>query len=158
MTKDQTRAEWINWILANVDHYTFFTVTASFRSNGIRNEEEKWIREYDRRIITKFNRQVSKRAATVLVAEQFRFYEFDQKSLFSNNPHGPSPHHIHGVIGIPKDKVKKVWDDDRNSLHPRLQKDLDTTQVLRNILVEPLDLGRVSSWVNYCTKSTISQM
>lgn len=156
ITKDELIQSWTQWILDKTNEYHFFTITASFSSAAINRREDHWSNEYRAKVVNKFNKRVAKRVkdsiSSVCFYDLFR-YEFDEKSMLSRNPYGHRPHHIHGVIGVPLNRVDRVWDFESDQLNASLHKDLHTATGVKNVLVESLDLNRVSHWLAYIAKS-----
>jgi hypothetical protein len=156
MTKDELINAWSQWLLDNTNSYHFFTITTSFASAALSRHEHHWSIEYRNRVVNKFNKRVAKRVHDPIHSacfyDLFR-YEFDEKSLLSRNTQGPSPHHIHGVLGVPLDRLDRVWNLEENTLDQTLAKDLRTAKGVKDVLVESLDLNRVQHWLAYIIKS-----
>ena len=146
-----------DWIIKNPDWITL-TITVTFKNlvpfymnNGMRLATEY---EYDKYVLTKIKKRLTrlqKYWGKVFIHE-FSVYEFDQTSFFRKSDSPRTPHHIHGIITIPKEKMNRLFDPNTGTLHPRLEKDLKSLKKVSTFLIEPLRLDTSHSWFHYMLK------
>jgi hypothetical protein len=146
-----------DWLIQNPDWVTL-TVTVTFKKlvpfhmrNGMRLATEY---EYKKYVLTKIKKRLTRLQKywdKVLIAE-FSVYEFDQTSFFRKTNTPKTPHHIHGIITIPREKMNRLIDANTGNLHPRLEKDLRSLKKVSTFLIEPLRLETAHSWFRYMLK------
>lgn len=151
------RKQEFDWITQNPDWVTF-TVTVTFKNlvpfhmkDGMKQATEY---EYQKYVLTKIKKRLTrlqKNWDKVLIAE-FSVYEFDQTSFFHKTNTPKTPHHIHGIITIPREKMNRLIDANTGNLHPRLERDLRSLKKVSTFLIEPLRLETAHSWFHYMLK------
>lgn len=103
-------------------------------------------------IVKENHRKLSERSQKSVLKELETVYEFDEYSKFRFTRDTCKPHHIHGVIGIPDQLVPRIWDANRSCLVSRLQRDLNSMDIVSNLLIEPLNYGKTINWIGYIFK------
>ncbi len=151
------RKQEFDWLVQNPDWVTL-TVTVTFKNlvpfhvnNGLRLATEY---EYEKYVLTKIKKRLTRLQKywdKVLIAE-FSVYEFDQTSFFRKINTSKTPHHIHGIITIPREKMNRLIDPSTGNLHPRLKKDLRSLKKVSTFLIEPLRIETAHSWFHYMLK------
>ena len=151
------RKQEFDWLIQNPDWITL-TVTVTFKNlvpfqlnNGMRLATEY---EYEKYVLTKIKKRLTRLQKywnKVLIAE-FSVYEFDQTSFFRKSDTPKTPHHVHGIITIPREKMNRIIDPETGKLHTRLEKDLRSLKKVSTFLIEPLRLEATHSWFHYMLK------
>lgn len=139
------------WFESKRDEWDLFTLTAVFRASGWKPNPDRWIEEYKHKVLWKINKQLT-RGNNYLIPFDRCEYEFDQSSLFKSLSEQRKPHHIHGIVSIPKDLSHKVWNLEKNILSPRLLKDFNSIDTVSSVLMEPIPVGRTLDWYVYMMK------
>lgn len=97
-------------------------------------------------------KRVSEREGNLVTFHELYFHEFDETSWFKDSIDQRSAHHVHGVVGIPKNLTHKAWDVEQNCLNPKLKKDFATMDMVSSVLMEPIRNGELKSWISYISK------
>ena len=146
-----------DWITQNPDWITL-TITVTFKNlvpfymnNGMRLATEY---EYDKYVLTKIKKRLTRlqKYWNKVFIYEFSVYEFDQTSYFRKSDSPRTPHHIHGIITIPREKMNRLIDPNTGTLHPRLEKDLRSLKKVSTFLIEPFRLETAHSWFHYMLK------
>lgn len=103
-------------------------------------------------VVIENHRKLSERSQKSVLKEMETVYEFDEFSKFRFTRDTCKPHHIHGVIGVPNRLVSRIWDMNQSRLVDRLQKDINSMDVVSNFLIEPLVDGKTINWLGYIFK------
>lgn len=151
-----TKDEHINnhdlWFKSLSESWMPFATTVVFRSSGYKPRPEHWLQEYKHNFIWKINKQLSRNAKNLIFYDDFCRYEFGESSLYKSIKDQRNPHHVHGIIFIPKELVHKVWNQEFNSITDRLSKDFKSIKNISSILIEPVRETEMKKWIGYMTK------
>lgn len=139
------------WFESKRNEWDLFTLTAVFRASGWKPNPDRWIDEYKHKVLWKINKQLT-RGNNYLIPFDRCEYEFDQSSLFKSLSEQRKPHHIHGIVSIPKDLSHNVWNLEKNMLSPRLLKDFNSIDTVSSVLMEPIPIGGTLDWYVYMMK------
>lgn len=139
-----------DWITLTIT-VTFKNLVPFYMNNGMRLATEY---EYDKYVLTKIKKSLTRlqKYWDKVFIYEFSVYEFDQTSFFRKSDSPRTPHHIHGIITIPKEKMNRLFDPNTGTLHPRLEKDLKSLKKVSTFLIEPLRLESAHSWFHYMLK------
>lgn len=139
-----------DWITLTIT-VTFKNLVPFYMNNGMRLATEY---EYDKYVLTKIKKSLTRlqKYWDKVFIYEFSVYEFDQTSFFRKSGNPRTPHHIHGIITIPKEKMNRLFDPNTGTLHPRLEKDLKSLKKVSTFLIEPLRLESAHSWFHYMLK------
>jgi hypothetical protein len=156
-TKQQEIENWANWFQEKDTDWFYLTITAVFDGNQIMLPDIRSFceAEYRLRILPKFQRRIERsqdRWTNALpFATDLFYYEKDETSLFKRITAG-SPHHIHGLLVIPKARLFRIWSTDDQCLDEALKKDLQSLTYVADWLIEPAVTEKLSHWLRYITK------
>lgn len=139
-----------DWVTLTIT-VTFKNLVPFYMNNGMRLATEY---EYDKYVLTKIKKRLTRlqKYWDKVFIYEFSVYEFDQTSFFRKSDSPRTPHHIHGIITIPKEKMNRLIDPNTGTLHPRLEKDLKSLKKVSTFLIEPLRLESAHSWFHYMLK------
>ena len=146
-----------DWITQNPD-WISLTITVTFKNlvpfhmtEGMKLATEY---EYQKHVLTKIKKRLTRlqKYWNKVFIYEFSVYEFDQTSYFRKSDSPRTPHHIHGIITIPREKMNRLIDPNTGTLHPRLEKDLRSIKKVSTFLIEPLRLETAHSWFHYMFK------
>ena len=139
-----------DWVTLTIT-VTFKNLVPFYMNNGMRLATEY---EYDKYVLTKIKKRLTRlqKYWDKVFIYEFSVYEFDQTSYFRKSDSPRTPHHIHGIITIPKEKMNRLIDPNTGTLHPRLEKDLKSLKKVSTFLIEPLRLESAHSWFHYMLK------
>jgi hypothetical protein len=110
--------------------------------------------EYSKRVLNKVRKRLGRSRSkwnSVLPIHFFQ-YEYEQGSFFKPVPRNCSPHHIHGVLAIPRVLAPRIFDFQQGCLDQRLSKDLRSMDKVSTFLIEPLRTSEAHAWYNYMMK------
>ena len=97
-------------------------------------------------------RRVSEKESRSITFHELYFHEFEETSWFNRSIDCRNAHHVHGVIGIPKNLTRKAWDFEQNCINPKLAKDYSTMDMVSTVLLEPIRKGEMQNWLSYISK------
>lgn len=129
-----------------------FATTVVFKSSGYTPRPEHWLAEYRHKFLWKLNKQISKRASELLFYHDYCRYEFGESSRYKSLSDQRCPHHVHGVVNIPKQHVYKIWNYEMNRTPDRLTKDFKSISNVSSVLIEPIKLDEIENWLSYTVK------
>lgn len=119
-------------------NHDLFAITAVFNSGWYQPSPERWLDEYRHKVLWKIKKRLTHSGLNCIPFEDFAAYEFEESSIFRSARDKRKPHHIHGLIPIPKALSHKVWNQERNEVDPRLFKDFNSIHTIsgqvRNLL------------------------
>ena len=154
-TKSELIESWSNWLDKNNDAWFYLTLTLVFDRNQVGLNREFCEAEYRQRILPKFQRRIerdpSQWANAVPFASDLFYYEKDETSIYKRVS-GGSPHHIHGLLVIPKTRRYRIWSNEEQCLDEALKKDLNSLAYVSDWLIEPAVKGKLAFWLRYITK------
>jgi hypothetical protein len=154
-TKNELIESWSSWLDQNNDAWFYLTLTLVFDRNQVGLNREFCEAEYRLRILPKFQRRVerdqSRWTKALPFASDLFYYEKDETSIYKRISSG-SPHHIHGLLVIPKNRLYRIWSTEAQCLDEKLQKDLNSLTYVSDWLVEPAADGKLAFWFRYITK------
>jgi len=151
-SKKDLIAQYSEWLESRKDVWDLFAATAVFKAGGHKSNSARWSDEYKHKVLWKIKKRLAHSYTNLIPFEDFFYYEFEQSSLFKSAAEGRKPHHIHGVIPIPKNLTHKIWDSKTGCLTLRIQKDFKSIKTLSSILLEPIRTGKLSDWLSYSSK------
>ena len=134
------------------DDFSLFSITAVFNAGGIKPNKARWLDEYNQKVLWKIKKQTSHSGLNRILIDDFVCYEFEESSLYQSVKDRRKPHHVHGVIPIPKLIAHKIWDAENNKITTRLQKDFDSIETVSSVLMEPIQVGKLMNWSVYMFK------
>lgn len=150
------------WIVNNPDWITL-AITVTFKNlvpiymgSGMKLATEY---EYNKKVLTKIRKRLCrlrKHWNNVLPIPDFYIYEYDQTSFFKGVSNTQTPHHIHGIIPIPKHLIGRVINIDTGILDKRLNSDLKSLKKVSTFLIEPLRPESAGAWLTYMLKDKSS--
>ena len=154
-TKQQEIENWSNWFQEKDTDWFYLAITLVFDRNQAGLSREFCEAEYRLRILPKFQRRIERsqdRWTNALpFASDLFYYEKDETSLFKRITAG-SPHHIHGLLVIPKARLYRIWSTDNQCLDEALKKDFQSLTYIADWLIEPAVTEKLSHWLHYITK------
>ena len=145
-----------NWFqsLVDADEWRLFTCTVVFKPVDLINTKSRFEDEYNTRFLKKIRRHLepnSKYQATAIPFEKEFSFERYEKSRYRATGKR-NPFHIHSVIPIRTTQVHRFWSYDENKLNSRLFKDLNSIDVVQDMLIEPMRVSGPFAWLMYSTK------
>lgn len=151
-----TKQHYINahatWFKSLSESWNPFCTTVVFKSSGCKPRPDYWLDEYRHKFLWKINKQLSRHARELVFYHDFCRYEFGESSLYKSIRDQRKPHHVHGVIHIPKEYVHKIWDQVENKITDRLNTDFKSISNISSVLIEPLKEDKMESWIGYMHK------
>lgn len=150
-------------ILSSPEVYPL-TITVTFKNlvpfeatQGMRKATEY---EYSKRVLNKVKKRLcrSRSKWNSVIPFHFYQYEYEQGSFFKPVPTNCSPHHIHGILAIPKGLLPRIYNLTGGRLDLRLGKDLRSMDKVSTFLIEPLRAGEAQTWYAYMMKGKDAQM
>jgi len=154
-----TKYDYINahdtWFKSISESWISFATTVVFQSSGYKPRPEYWLQEYKHNFIWKINKILSRNANHLVFYDDFCRYEFGESSLYKSVKDQRKPHHVHGIIFIPKELVHKVWNQEINSITQRLSKDFKSIRNISSVLIEPIREDEMKNWIGYMTKGKV---
>ena len=151
-TKDQYINGYVNWFKSLSESWISFATTVVFRSSGCKPRPEYWLQEYKHNFLYKINKLLSRRAKEAVMYDDYCEYEFGESGRYKSVKDQRNPHHVHGIIFIPKELTHKVWDGKSNLITERLYKDIKSIKQISSALIEPIREGEMTSWIGYTMK------
>jgi len=150
-----------DWIVNNPD-WTTFTITVTFKNlvplesgAGMRLATEY---EYEKYVLNKIRRRLCRLKKywneVIPIADLYR-YEKNETSIFKSVASKQTPHHIHGIIPVPNEKVDRIWNSEKNTLDERLFKDLKSLPKVSTFLIEKLNSESPDDWYFYMNKDKL---
>lgn len=154
-TKNELIENWSSWFDEKSDAWFYLTLTLVFNRNQVGLNREFCEAEYRLRILPKFQRRVerdqSRWTEALPFASDLCYYEKDETSLYKRIAKG-SPHHIHGLLVVPKSRLFRIWSTEEGCLDETLKKDLNSLTYVSDWLIEPAVEGKLAFWLRYITK------
>ena len=155
LTKSETIEQWTSWFEEKSDDWFYLTITVVFDRKQIGLNRELCEAEYRTRILPKFQRRIERSTShwtdAIPLANELFYYEKDETSIYKRIKYS-SPHHIHGILAIPRSRLHRIWSEDTSTLADTLEQDLASLNLLSDWLIEPLRDGGLSPWLRYMTK------
>ena len=153
---DKTKYDWI----VNNPDWTPFTITVTFKNlvpveSGMRSATEY---EYEKYVLNKIRRRlcrVKKYWNEVIPISDFYRYEKNESSIFKAVATKQTPHHIHGIIPVPNDRVDRIWNSENNSLDQRINKDIKSLSKVSTFKIEKLIMEKTDDWYYYMNKDKL---
>lgn len=152
-TKKDSIYHYATWLCSLKESYMPFTTTVVFKSSSYKPNPIKWIDEYNHKFLWKINKQLQKNAKDIVCYADLCWYEFGESSVYKSIKDQRCPHHVHGIILIPNDKVYKIWDHESVRVTDRLSKDFKSISNISSVLVEPIRNNEIQNWMSYITKA-----
>jgi hypothetical protein len=145
------------WLKSKVDdqEWCLFTCTVLFKVIDNYNTKDRFEQEYKNKVLQKIRRRLErsqKYQPSTIVMEHIFYFEKNEKSLRKLDSK-KCPFHIHALLPIRKNQVHRFWSYDNNQLDERLMKDLNSIDIVQNILIEPVKDNDSFPWLMYITKS-----
>lgn len=154
-TKQQEIENWSSWLQEISGDWFYLTITLVFSRNQVGLNREFCEAEYRLRILPKFQRRIERSqdqwTNSLPFATDLFYYEKDETSLYKRVKAG-SPHHIHGLLVIPKTRLYRIWSTDDQCLDETLKRDLQSLSYVTDWLIEPAVMEKLPYWLNYITK------
>jgi hypothetical protein len=94
----------------------------------------------------------SDRLCRSICSDLLSYYEHSEVSWFKSLAGMKPVHHVHGVVGIPKNLTPRIWNCSENGLKFQMEKDLLSMDIISSVLFEPLRIGEAKSWLGYIAK------
>jgi len=151
-TKQELIQAYSNWIESSRSDWIPFAVTCVFKAGGGRSNRTRWLNEYKSKVVWKINKRLSRHKSELITFHDICYYEYELSGLRRSVADGRSPHHVHGIVGIPATIICRVWDKDKNELDERLAKDFKSIETVQSVLMEPVTEGRSADWLVYISK------
>ena len=151
-TKQQYINAYSTWFDSFSESHIPFTTTVVFRSSGYKQMPDFWRSEYKHKFLWKINKQLSRHASELVFYSDFCRYEFGESSRYKSLSDQRKPHHVHGIILIPKKYVHKILDKETNKISDRLIKDFNSIKNVSSVLIERIIEGKSQDWISYMTK------
>jgi len=155
LTKSQEITHWTRWFESKSEDWFYLTITLVFHRDQIGLSRETCEAEYRTRILPKFQRRIERAqsnwTSALPFASELFYYEKDETSLYKRVKNS-SPHHLHGVLAVPKARLHRIWSTDSSSLCEALERDLKSLSSLSDWLIEPVRDGDLGTWLRYITK------
>ena len=154
--KVQYNSHLASWFQSKVDtdEWRFFTCTVVFKPVDSINTKTRYEDEYKNRFLNKVRRRletsITYQQNTIPYEECF-YYERYEKSRFKVAGRC-NPPHIHSIIPIRTSQVHRFWSYEDSKLHPRLFKDLNSIDIVQDVLIEPMRDTGSFEWLMYLTK------
>lgn len=134
--------------------WSYLTVTLVFDRDQVGLSPSFCESEYRQRILPKFQRLIEGSRErwdnSVKLAPDLFYYEKDETSLYKR-VRTASPHHIHGLLVVPKTRLYRLWSEDDSGLVSRLERDLRSLGYLADWKIEKVR-GDLRPWLRYITK------
>ncbi len=143
-----------HWFKDRGQDWSYLTTTLVFSRDQVGLCQSFCESEYRQRILPKFQRLIEGSRErwnnSVKLAPDLFYYEKDETSLYKRVKRA-SPHHIHGLLIVPKERLYRVWSEDDSMLVSRLEKDLRSLGYLADWKIESVR-GDLMPWLRYITK------
>jgi hypothetical protein len=148
--------EFSHWFKSKVDanEWNLFTCTVVFKPVDKNNTQTRFEDEYKNRFLQKIRRRLERspiHQPKTIPYENLYYFEREHKTVLRSISK-KSPFHIHSIIPVRTNQVHRFWDYDNNRLHPRLFKDLNSIDVVQDVLIEPVRSNHPFAWLMYSTK------
>ena len=155
---DKIKYDWI----VNNHEWTTFIITVTFKNlvalesgSGMKLATEY---EYEKHVLNKIRRRLCRVEKywnkVIPISDVFR-YEKKETSIYKAVATNQTPHHIHGIIPIPNNRVYRIWDSEINSLDERLFRDLKSLSKVSTFKIEKLILEKYDDWYYYMNKDKL---
>ena len=144
---------YLDWFKSLSESWMPLATTVVFQSSGYQPKPEYWLHEYKHTFLHKISKILSRRSKDSVLYSDFCEYEFGESGLYKSVKDQRSPHHVHGVIFIPNELVKKVWNSENKSITDRLEKDIRSIKCISSALIEPIREGEMNKWIGYTMKN-----
>lgn len=130
---------------------TFKNLTPLETHQGMKKATEY---EYTKRVLNKVKKRLCRSRSKWNSVLPFHFfqYEYEQGSFFKPIPTDGSPHHIHGILFIPKELLPRIYRLSEGRLDQRLNKDIRSLDKVSSYLIEPLRVSEAQAWYAYMMK------
>ena len=151
-SKQELIQAYSKWIESSRSEWVPFAVTCVFKASGQSQNPTRWLNEYKSKVVWKINKRLSRRKSELITFHEICYYEFDLSGLRRSVADGRSPHHVHGIVGVPATIVCRVWDQANNKLDDRLAKDFKSIDTVQSVLMEPVIEGHTTDWLVYISK------
>ncbi len=154
--KVQYNDQLASWFQSKVDadEWRLFTCTVVFNPIDRFNSKSRFEDEYKNRFLHKVRRRLERcpihQSKTIPYEDCFYYERFEKSRLKVAGRR--NPHHIHSIIPIRTNQVHRFWSYEDNRLHPRLFKDLNSIDVVQDVLIEPVWKTGSFPWLMYITK------
>ncbi len=150
------KQELIKWFKskADADEWMLFTCTVVFKPIDSNNSKSRWEDEYKTRVLRKIRRRLEsnkKNQENAIPYEEFFFFERYEKSKFKKT-RKRCPFHIHSLLPIRTSQVHRFWSFEDSDLNPRVKKDIESIDVVQDVLIEQVGNEDPSRWIHYITK------
>lgn len=157
LTKYQSIDHYCDWISQKQfdEKWTPFTVNLVFKKIDFRASKGRYEQDYRKKFLSKIQRRLEsnpKRQRTSIPVDYLFAYEYDEKSLYRNCSSEKNPHHIHALIPIKNRNLHRFWNLTTNTLDDRLAKDLNSIDVVQNVVIEPIAPDAIGTWLRYVYK------
>ena len=155
LTKSESIEHWTSWLESKGEDWFYLTITLVFHRDQVGLSRETCEAEYRTRVLPKFQRRITRSpsnwANALPFASELCYYEKDETSLYKRLKNS-SPHHIHGLLAVPRERLHRVWSTDSSSLCESLEQDLKSLLNLSDWLIEPVQDQGLGTWLRYITK------
>jgi hypothetical protein len=155
LSRVQTINHWSNWFESRSEDWFYLTITLVFHRDQIGLNREVCEADYRTRILPKFQRRIERSPSNwsnaLPFASELFYYERDETSIYKRIKYS-SPHHIHGLLIVPKPRLYRVWSIDESRLADPMERDLRSMRFISDWLTEPVRDGELNHWLRYITK------
>lgn len=156
LTRSAQRQALTDWLhtKSRSNEWQLFACSVVFRPVDRNNRQERWESEYKTRFLQKIRRRLEaspEGQEKAIPFEDLYYFERDQGSMFRVGSKR-KPFHIHSLLPIATRHLPRFWSADTDTLHPRIEKDLTSIDVVQDVVIERVREGKIASWINYITK------
>lgn len=154
MSKNKEVENYSEWFHERSDDWFYLAVTVVFKgATGMGKELAE--QDYKQKVLPKIQRCVEsnpKNFAKALPLDvQLFYYEKDETSLYKKVK-SSSPHHIHGLVIVPRSRLHRVWSVDFGNLQAKLLRDIMSVESVASFHVSEAKPEVLSGWLRYVTK------
>lgn len=151
-TKNQNIDAYVDLFKSRNEFDIPFVTTVVFRSSGYNPNPVLFSTLYEHKFLWHINKKISRRPRELLFYYDFYRYEFGESSRFKSVADQRKPHHVHGIILIPRKKIHKIWDQENSQISRRLEKDFNTIENVSSVHMEPIIECKMRDWISYIVK------
>jgi hypothetical protein len=148
--------ELVNWFKSKVNdnEWTLFTCTVVFKPIDLNNSQARWEDEYKTRVLRKIRRRLEsnqKAQEHAIPYEECFFFERYEKSRFKQT-RKRCPFHVHSLLPIRSNQVHRIWSIEEDELNARVRKDIESIDVVQDVLIERVRKENPFLWIRYISK------
>ena len=157
LTKNQSIDHYCDWISQKQldNEWHLFTATVVFKITDAKPSKSRYEQDYNKKFLPKIKRRLEsnpRRQKNSIPIDYISCFEYDEKSIYKTYSTRRCPYHIHALIPIKNRNLHRFWNITTNTLDERLAKDLNSIDVVQDVLIEPIPPNELRNWLRYVYK------